>query len=51
VQAVRSPAVREKLRGQLMEPVGSSPAEFKAHVEAELKRWAPIIKAANVKIN
>jgi tripartite-type tricarboxylate transporter receptor subunit TctC len=49
--AIRSPAVREKLATQYMEPVGNSPAEFRAVVDAEVSRWAPIIKAADVKLN
>jgi tripartite-type tricarboxylate transporter receptor subunit TctC len=50
-EAIRSPAVREKLAAQYMEPVGNSPAEFRAVLEAEKARWAPIVKAADVKIN
>jgi tripartite-type tricarboxylate transporter receptor subunit TctC len=34
-----------------MEPLGTSPAEFKAHVDAEMKRWTPVIKAREIKIN
>ena len=51
VEAIKTPAIREKLAIQLMEPVGSSPAEFKARIEAEIARWAPEIKAANIKVN
>lgn len=51
-EAVRSQTVREKLATQLMEPVGNSPEAFRAVIDAEIARWAPIIKAANVeKIN
>jgi tripartite-type tricarboxylate transporter receptor subunit TctC len=50
VAAIRSPAIREKLATQYMEPVGNSPAEFRAVVDAEVSRWAPIIKAADVKL-
>jgi tripartite-type tricarboxylate transporter receptor subunit TctC len=45
------PAVREKLASQLMEPVDSSPDELRARMDAEIARWAPVIKAANVTIN
>ena len=45
------PAVREKLATQLMEPVGSSPDALRARMDGEIARWAPVIKAANVKIN
>jgi tripartite-type tricarboxylate transporter receptor subunit TctC len=35
-----------------MEPVGNSPEQFRAVIDAEIERWAPVIKAANVqKIN
>jgi tripartite-type tricarboxylate transporter receptor subunit TctC len=48
---IKEPAVREKLATQLMEPVGSSPEELRARMDGEIARWAPVIKAANVKIN
>jgi tripartite-type tricarboxylate transporter receptor subunit TctC len=51
VAAIKAPDAREKLAGQLMEPVGNSPAEFRAVIEQEIARWAPIIKAIDLKIN
>jgi|SoimicmetaTmtLAB_FD_contig_71_110983_length_564_multi_2_in_0_out_0_1 tripartite-type tricarboxylate transporter receptor subunit TctC len=42
---------REKLATQLMEPVGSPPDALRARIDGEIARWAPVIKAANVKIN
>jgi tripartite-type tricarboxylate transporter receptor subunit TctC len=51
VAAITSPAVKEKLATQLMEPVGNSPAQFRAVIEAEKARWAPIVKDAGVKVN
>jgi len=50
-EIIKQPAVRQKLAAQLMEPVGSSPEELRARMEAEIARWAPVIKAANVKLN
>src|SRR6476646_11640705 len=50
-EIIMQPAVREKLASQLMEPVGSSPDALRARMEGEIARWAPVIKAANVKIN
>lgn len=44
-------SVREKLAAQLMEPVGSTPEELRVRMDGEIARWAPVIKAANVKIN
>lgn len=51
VEAIRTDAVREKLAAQLMEPVGSTPAEFRSRIDSEIGRWAPVIKAANIKVN
>jgi tripartite-type tricarboxylate transporter receptor subunit TctC len=50
-EIIRQPAMREKLATQLMEPVDSSPDELRARMDGEIARWAPVIKAANVKIN
>jgi len=51
VEIIKQPAVTEKLAAQLMEPVGSSPADFRKLMNAEIDRWAPVIKAADVKVN
>jgi tripartite-type tricarboxylate transporter receptor subunit TctC len=51
VDIIRQPAVREKLAAQLMEPVGSSPEEFRAHIDGEIKRWGPVVKAAKITAN
>jgi tripartite-type tricarboxylate transporter receptor subunit TctC len=51
VQAIKSPQAREKLATQFMEPIGNSPAQFRAAIEGEIARWSPVIKAADVKIN
>jgi tripartite-type tricarboxylate transporter receptor subunit TctC len=51
VEALGTAAVRDKLAAQLMEPVGNSPAEFRARIDGEIDRWAPVIKAADVKVN
>jgi tripartite-type tricarboxylate transporter receptor subunit TctC len=50
-EALRDPAVRDKMQVQFMEPLGTSPAEFKAVIDAEMQRWAPVIRARNIKIN
>jgi tripartite-type tricarboxylate transporter receptor subunit TctC len=51
VEAIETAAIREKLAAQLMEPIGNTPAEFRARIDGEIARWAPVIKAANVKVN
>jgi tripartite-type tricarboxylate transporter receptor subunit TctC len=49
--AITSPAVRSKLAAELMEPIPDTPADFRAHIAADIARWGPIIAAANIKIN
>jgi tripartite-type tricarboxylate transporter receptor subunit TctC len=49
--AITSPAIREKLSAQLMEPIPDTPSEFRARIEADIARWKPVIAAANIKIN
>ncbi len=49
--AITSRAIREKLTTQLMEPVPDSPVDFRAHIDADIARWTPVINAANIKIN
>jgi tripartite-type tricarboxylate transporter receptor subunit TctC len=51
VEAIKTPDAREKLAAQLMEPIGNSPAEFRVVIEREIARWAPVIKAIDLKIN
>ena len=51
VEAIKIPELRDKLATQLMEPVGNSPAEFRAVIEREIARWSPVIKAIDLKIN
>ena len=50
-EAITSRAIREKLTTQLMEPIPDTPAQFRARIDADLARWAPVIAAANIKIN
>jgi tripartite-type tricarboxylate transporter receptor subunit TctC len=50
IDIINSPSVRDKLAVQLMEPVGSTPEALRDRMNAEIARWAPVIKAANVKL-
>jgi tripartite-type tricarboxylate transporter receptor subunit TctC len=51
VEILKERTVRDKLATQYMEPVGNSPAEFRAVIDREISRWSPVIKAGDVKIN
>jgi tripartite-type tricarboxylate transporter receptor subunit TctC len=49
--AIKTPELREKFATQIMEPVGNTPAQFKAQIEGDLARWTPVIKDAGIKVN
>jgi tripartite-type tricarboxylate transporter receptor subunit TctC len=48
VEAMRDPAVKEKLAVQGAELVGDTPEHFAAFIDTEIKRWATVIKDAGV---
>jgi tripartite-type tricarboxylate transporter receptor subunit TctC len=50
-EALATPAIREKLATQIMEPIPTTPTQFRAKIDADLARWAPVIKALDLKIN
>jgi len=49
VAALAEPELVTKLRAQYMVPIASSPAEFRALLDQERDRWAPIIAAGGIK--
>ncbi len=51
IEAITSPAIREKLAAQIMEPLPTTPEEFRARIDADIARWKPVIEAAHIKIN
>ena len=51
VAVLGTAAIRDKLAAQLMETIGNTPAEFRRRIDADLVRWNPVIRAANIRIN
>jgi tripartite-type tricarboxylate transporter receptor subunit TctC len=49
-RAIRLPDVRERIEPQLIQPVGSSPAELAAFLGKELKKWGAIVKESGAKV-
>ena len=43
--------VAERFGTQGVEPVSTTPQEFKSFLVKEVKRWAPVIKAAGMQVN
>jgi tripartite-type tricarboxylate transporter receptor subunit TctC len=42
--------IRAKLDQQGLIPIGSTPEELRAHFKSEMEKWAPVIKAAGIKV-
>jgi tripartite-type tricarboxylate transporter receptor subunit TctC len=34
-----------------MEPIPSTPAEFRARIDTDIARWKPVIEATKIKVN
>jgi tripartite-type tricarboxylate transporter receptor subunit TctC len=49
VSALRAPEVRQQMARQGLDPIGSTPAEFAAHLRREVARWARVVKEAGIK--
>lgn len=48
-RAMADPGVREKLKAMAVNPGGGPGAEFRAKIEADIKVFADVVKAANLK--
>lgn len=46
---VKDPAFRDKLLERGFQPIGTTTAEFRAHVDREIDKWVKIIAAGNIK--
>ena len=47
---LQMPATRERYSVLGIDPVGNTPEEFAAQIRADLARWAPVVKQANIRI-
>lgn len=50
-KAIQTPDVSEKLKAQGAIPSGNTPQQFAALIDAELKKWAPVVKASGAKVD
>jgi tripartite-type tricarboxylate transporter receptor subunit TctC len=51
VAALAEPQIKAKLDALGVVVVGSTPEQLATHLKAEMERWAPVIKAANIKVS
>jgi tripartite-type tricarboxylate transporter receptor subunit TctC len=47
--AMHSPDMTKRLAAEGSEPVGSSPAEFAAHIRSEIDQWSRVVKQAGIR--
>jgi tripartite-type tricarboxylate transporter receptor subunit TctC len=48
---IASPEIRAKLAAQIMEPIPTTSAQFRARITSDVARWTPVIKAAHIRID
>ena len=51
ITVLAEPQIKAKLDQLGVVVVGSTPEELGAHFKSEMEKWAPVIKAANIKVN
>ena len=51
VKALRDPEVSAKLTGLGLEIIGDTPEQFAAFLDSEAKRWLPLIRSLNIKLD
>jgi tripartite-type tricarboxylate transporter receptor subunit TctC len=50
-ELIASPEIRAKLATQIMEPIPTTSAQFRARITSDVARWTPVIKAAHIRID
>jgi tripartite-type tricarboxylate transporter receptor subunit TctC len=48
-KTLADPGVREKLKGMAVEPGGGTSEEFRKKIDADIKAYGEVVKAANLK--
>ncbi len=50
-KALNTPAIKEKLLAQGAVPGGNTPSEFATLIDAEIKKWALVVKASGARVD
>ena len=49
IAAADSPAIVERYKTLILEPATTTPEEFRALIETDLRRWGRVVKEANIR--
>lgn len=50
IKVLHRPDLKERLAATGVQPLGSTPEEFGAHIKAEIARWAPVVNASGARL-
>ena len=48
---ISTPEMRKRMIDNGYEPVGGPPEKFGEFIRAEIAKWAPVVKAANIRVD
>ena len=51
VKALNSPDIKGRIEADGSQPVGSSPEEFRRFMQADLDKWAKLVKESGAKLD
>ena len=51
VKALATPEMRERLAAQGADPIGNSPEQFSVFINAEIDKWAKIVRASGARVD
>ncbi len=48
--SVGDPATQTQMRGQGMEPAGSTTDEYQSLIRSQIEKWTSVVRAAGIKV-
>jgi tripartite-type tricarboxylate transporter receptor subunit TctC len=51
IRVLNAPDVRDRIRPEAIEPIGSTPEFFAGYIRSELAKWAQVVKGSGAKID
>ncbi len=51
IEALRSPEMRQRIRGQMFDPWTSTPQEFAAVIKSDYDKWGKIVRGSGARVD